>query len=154
MGLLLAAAISIFVWLRRKVAGKAEPAENSVAAAGAAPAAAAMRDFARAEIRLPALITDSRGNEFSGESRNISGTGIFIACEQRFVPGEFCDIKLLSASSGPIEFRGRVTWSNQHLPREKVSESGAGFGFVALSAGTRNRLERLLRENLDTEDMP
>ncbi len=151
MAMLLMAAVVVFLWLKKRYRGNDE--EKSAESVILSTPTSAMREFARAEVRLPAMISTADGLETSGESRNISGTGIFIACETVIPPGSVCDIKLLSAASGPIEFKGRVTWSNQHLPREKVVDTGVGFGFFALTPDTRKKLRKLLRANLeDTEE--
>ncbi len=147
MAALLTAAILAFILLRKRLGSDGDEEKSPESIILSTPTST-MREFARAEVRLPVMITTADGREAGGESRNISASGIFIACAMRIPPDSICDIKILSAAGGPIEFKGRVTWSNQHLPEEKVIEAGVGFGFFALAPEIRKKLQRLLQANL------
>jgi len=151
MAILLLGAVIVFIWLRKRI-GTGGDEEKSPESLILSTPTSAMREFARTEVRMPVIITTPDGRETNGESRNISGTGIFISCETTIKPGSVCELKMLSAASGPIEFKGRVTWSNQHLPKEKVCEPGVGFGFFALEAETRKKLAHILQANLKEEE--
>jgi hypothetical protein len=94
----------------------------------------------RYKIRWPITIHTKRG-PIDGESRNITGSGIFINCQEKLRQDEVYKMVIRFPEREPVELEGRLVWSNLEAVDPKSARPGMGFSFVKFSSEDRHRIE-------------
>jgi hypothetical protein len=87
----------------------------------------------RYKIRWPITIHTKRG-PIDGESRNITGSGIFIHCQEKLRQDEVYRMVIRFPEREPVELEGRLVWSNLEAVDSKSALPGMGFSFVKFSS--------------------
>jgi hypothetical protein len=83
----------------------------------------------RYKIRWPITIYTKRG-PVEGESRNITGSGIFIHCQETLRRDEIYRMVIRFPEREPVELKGRLVWSNLEGIGSKSALEGMGFSFL------------------------
>jgi hypothetical protein len=96
----------------------------------------------RYKIRWPITIYTKRG-EIEGESRNITGSGIFIHCQEKLSQDEVYRMVIRFPQRDPVEVKGKLVWSNLEGVDSNSAFAGMGFSFVRFSDEGRPRLDDL-----------
>jgi hypothetical protein len=105
------------------------------------------RQEPRIRARWPvSVITD--GGVIQGESRNITGTGVFISCEDKLRKNETCRMVITPPHLQSFEVKGQVMWSNFESMVPKEPLFGTGFSFVKISEDDRRRLNNAVYYHL------
>jgi Tfp pilus assembly protein PilZ len=96
----------------------------------------------RYKIRWPITIYTRKG-PIDGESRNITGSGIFIHCQEELNQDEVYKMVIKFPEREPVELKGRLVWSNLEGVDSKGAFAGMGFSFVKFSSEDRRRIDGL-----------
>lgn len=94
----------------------------------------------RYKIRWPITIYTKRG-PIKGESRNITGSGIFIHCQEKLRQDEVYRMVIDFPQREPVEVKGRLVWSNLEGAASKSALPGMGFSLVEFTDETRHHLD-------------
>ena len=94
----------------------------------------------RYKIRWPITIFTQKG-PIEGESRNITGSGIFIHCQEKLSQDEIYRMVIRFPQRDPVEVKGRLVWSNLEGVDSSSALAGMGFSFVKFSDEDRHRLQ-------------
>jgi len=92
----------------------------------------------RYKIRWPITIYTNKG-PIEVESRNITGTGIFIHCQEKLRQDEVYRMVIRFPQRDPVEVEGRLVWSNLEGVSPDSTLSGMGFSFVKFSEEDSHR---------------
>ena len=84
----------------------------------------------RAEPNWPATIKTDTGKKADVLFVSISHGSGFITSSTRLEVGEKFQITIDLPDRSPLQLRAEVTWSNMHLPPEKVVNRGMGIRFI------------------------
>jgi len=84
----------------------------------------------RAEPNWPAIIETSSGKTAEASVASITHGSGFIASTIRLAIGEKFQLTIHLPDRDPLQLRAEVTWSNMHLPDEKVMKRGMGIRFI------------------------
>ena len=84
----------------------------------------------RAEPGWPATIETSTGQKTEGKIASITHGSGFIESPVNLAIGEKFQLTIHLPERTPIQLRAEVTWSNLHLPPEKVVNRGLGIRFI------------------------
>jgi hypothetical protein len=101
------------------------------------------RENTRVEVRWPITLLSDRGR-ISGETRNISLTGIFMRSEKPLKENEFLRLALEPPKENSIWVSGKVVWSDTRGEDGVLWDHSMGFCFVEISEADRTLLEDLL----------
>jgi len=96
----------------------------------------------RYKIRWPITIYTKKG-PIEGESRNITGSGIFIHCQEKLSQDEIYRMVIRFPQREPVEVKGRLVWSNLEGVDRKSALAGMGFSFVKFTDEDRHRLDSM-----------
>ena len=88
------------------------------------------RELVRLSVRWPVIIKTESGDA-QGETRNISGEGMFLYCSQRLLEGAVYPMTIKFAEKR-IEATGKVTWSNLDYCSSFMSHPAMGFYFMRI----------------------
>lgn len=88
------------------------------------------RELLRLSVRWPLAIKTDRG-EASGETRNITGEGVFLYCSERLYEGVVYPVTL-KLPEKRVEVAGKVTWSNLDSFTPLNFNPAMGFYFVRI----------------------
>jgi hypothetical protein len=88
------------------------------------------RELLRVSVRWPLTIKTESG-EAHGETRNITGEGIFIYCSERLREGVVYPMTI-QLSERRIEVTGKVTWSNLDHCTSLDFNPAMGFYFIRI----------------------
>ena len=83
----------------------------------------------RYKIRWPITIYTKKGR-IDGESGNITGSGIFIQCQEKLRQDKVYRMVIRFPEREPVELKGRLVWSNLEGVDSKSALAGMGFSFV------------------------
>ena len=86
----------------------------------------------RYKIRWPITIY-TEGGPIEGESRNVTGSGIFIHCQEKLRQDEVYRMVIRFPQKEPVEVKGRLVWSNLEGADSKSALPGMGFSFIELT---------------------
>ena len=84
----------------------------------------------RAEPGWPATIETSSGQTAEGRIASVTHGSAFIESPVNLAIGEKFQLTIHLPERTPIQLRAEVTWSNLHLPPEKVVNRGLGIRFI------------------------
>ncbi|MGW8286760.1 MAG: hypothetical protein ACWGOD_00865 [Desulfobulbales bacterium] len=84
----------------------------------------------RAEPDWPATLVRSTGETAEVRIASVSHGSGFIKSKIRLEIGERFQLTIHVADRSPLQLRAEVTWSNMHLPAEKVINQGMGIRFI------------------------
>lgn len=84
----------------------------------------------RAEPNWPATLKTSSGKSAEALLISVSHGSAFITCANRLDIGEKFQLTIHLPDRTPLQLRAEVTWSNMHLPKEKVVKRGMGIRFI------------------------
>ena len=96
----------------------------------------------RYKIKWPITIYTRKG-PIDGESRNITGSGIFIQCQEKLRQDEVYRMVIRFPEREPVELKGRLVWSNLEGVDSKSALAGMGFSFVKFSNEDRHRIDNM-----------
>ena len=84
----------------------------------------------RVEPNWPATIETSSGKTAEANITSITHGSGFIASTIKLEIGEKFQLTIHLPDRSPLQVRAEVTWSNLHLPVEKVIKQGMGIRFI------------------------
>ncbi len=84
----------------------------------------------RAEPNWPATIETSSGETAEASIASITHGSGFIKSPIKLAIGEKFQLTIQLPGRAPLQLRAEVTWSNLHLPDEKVVNRGMGIRFI------------------------
>ena len=84
----------------------------------------------RAEPNWPATLEISHGKSAEARIVSVSHGSAFMTSDSRLDIGEKFQITIHLQDRSPLKLRAEVTWSNMHLPLEKVVNRGMGIRFI------------------------
>ena len=84
----------------------------------------------RAEPNWPATIETSSGKTAEANIASITHGSGFIKSPMKLAIGEKFQLTIHLPGRSPLQLRAEVTWSNLHLPVEKVVNQGMGIRFI------------------------
>ena len=84
----------------------------------------------RAEPNWPATIETSSGKTAEANIASITHGSGFMASTMKLAIGEKFQLTIHLPDRSPLKLRAEVTWSNMHLPAEKVMKRGMGIRFI------------------------
>jgi Tfp pilus assembly protein PilZ len=84
----------------------------------------------RAEPNWPASIETSSGKTAEANIVSVSHGSAFITSSTKLEIGEMFQITIHLPERTPLQLRAEVTWSNMHLPADKVLKRGMGIRFI------------------------
>ena len=84
----------------------------------------------RVEPNWPATIETSSGKTTEAVIASITHGSGFIASTTQLAIGEKFQLTIHLPDRSPLQLRAEVTWSNLHLPAEKVVKRGMGIRFI------------------------
>ena len=84
----------------------------------------------RAEPNWPATLETSSGETAEAHIASIAHGSGFITSPTRLAIGEKFQLTIHLPDRSPLQLRAEVTWSNMHLPAEKVINQGLGIRFI------------------------
>jgi Tfp pilus assembly protein PilZ len=96
----------------------------------------------RYKIRWPITIHTKKGL-IDGESRNVTGSGIFIHCQEKLRQDEVYRMVIRFPEREPVELKGKLVWSNLEGVDSKGALAGMGFSFVKFSSEDRHRIDNM-----------
>ena len=88
----------------------------------------------RAEPHWPALIETSDGKTAEAVIASVTHGSAFIKTGAKLSIGERFQLTIHLSDRSPLQLRAEVTWSNMHLPPEKVVNRGMGIRFIEVGA--------------------
>ncbi len=94
----------------------------------------------RYKIRWPITIYTKRG-PIGGESINITGSGIFIHCQEKLRQDEVYRMVIRFPQRDPVEVKGKLVWANPERVDSNRALVGMGFSFVNFRDEDRHRLD-------------
>jgi hypothetical protein len=89
------------------------------------------RELLRLSVRWPLTIRTESGDAH-GETRNITGEGMFLYCSERLHEGIVYPMTI-KFSEKRVEMRGNVTWSNLDSCTSLNLNSAMGFYFMRIA---------------------
>ena len=95
------------------------------------------RKHDRIRVRWPVTVFTNRGM-IEGETRNISGDGIFICCEEPLRLNEIFPASMGAPNHQTIWFTGKVIWSDLYAVDDRDTAFGTGICFVKIADGDRH----------------
>jgi hypothetical protein len=104
------------------------------------------RELLRLSIRWPLTIKTESG-EANGETRNITGEGIFLYCSERLREGVAYPV-MIKLPEKPLEITGKVTWSNIDTCTSLNFSPAMGFYFMRID---EDKDKQILREAIAAE---
>ncbi len=84
----------------------------------------------RAEPNWPATLETSSGESAEARIKSVSHGSAFITSDTRLPIGEKFQLTIHLQDRSPLKLRAEVTWSNMHLPVDKVVNRGMGIRFI------------------------
>jgi len=84
----------------------------------------------RAEPNWPATLEISSGKTAEVRITSVSHGSGFLKSDIRLKIGERFQLTIHLPDRSPMQLRAEVTWSNMHLPAEKVINRGMGIRFI------------------------
>jgi len=96
----------------------------------------------RYKIRWPVTIHTKKG-PVDGESGNITGSGIFIHCQEKLRQDKVYKMVIRFPEREPVELKGRLVWSNLKGVDSKSALPGMGFSFVRFSNEGRHPIDNM-----------
>jgi Tfp pilus assembly protein PilZ len=84
----------------------------------------------RAEPNWPATIETAAGETAQASIVSVTHGSAFITSNTKLAIGEKFQITVHLPGRPPLQLRAEVTWSNMHLPAEKVVNRGMGIRFI------------------------
>lgn len=94
----------------------------------------------RYKIKWPITLYTKRG-PIEAESRNVTGSGVFIHCQEKLHQDEVYRMVIRFPQREPVEVKGRLVWSNLEGVDSKSHLPGMGFSFVEFTDEDRHRLD-------------
>ena len=104
------------------------------------------RELVRLNVRWPLTIKTESGDTH-GETRNITGEGIFLYCSERLHEGISYSMTL-KLPNKPLEVTGRLTWSNLDSCTSSNFNPAMGFYFMRID---EDRDKQILRAAIVAE---
>ena len=101
------------------------------------------RKHHRYRVRWPITIYTNKG-AIEGESRNITGEGMFIHCQEKLRQDKVYRMVIRFPQREPVEVKGKLVWSNLEAVGPESTLSGMGFSFVKVADEDRHRLDDLV----------
>ncbi len=86
------------------------------------------REFLRLSVRWPLTIKTGNGDAH-GETRNITGEGMFLYCSERLREGIIYSVAI-KVPGNPLEVTGKLTWSNLDNCTSLNFNPAMGFYFM------------------------
>ena len=84
----------------------------------------------RAEPNWPATIQTAAGDTASASIVSVTHGSAFIVSTMELPIGEKFQITITIPERSPLQLKAEVTWSNMHLPADKVVNRGMGIRFI------------------------
>jgi Tfp pilus assembly protein PilZ len=84
----------------------------------------------RAEPNWPATLVTAAGESAEVHIASVTHGSGFIKSKTRLEIGERFQLTIHLPDRSPLQLRAEVTWSNMHLPTEKVVNRGMGIRFI------------------------
>jgi Tfp pilus assembly protein PilZ len=84
----------------------------------------------RAAPNWPANIETAAGATAAASIVSVTHGSAFITSDTKLAIGEKFQITISIPERSPLQLRAEVTWSNMHLPAEKVVNRGMGIRFI------------------------
>ena len=84
----------------------------------------------RAEPHWPAVIETAAGEAAAATIVSITRGSGFIATDAAVKVGEKLPVTINAPGRPPLQVRVEITWSNTHLPADKVMKRGMGIRFI------------------------
>jgi hypothetical protein len=104
------------------------------------------RELLRLSVRWPVMIKTESGKA-EGETRNITGEGMFLYCSERLREGAVYAMTI-KLPDKPLEVTGKVTWSNLDNFTALSFNPAMGFYFMRID---EDKDKQSLREAIATE---
>ena len=104
------------------------------------------RELLRLSVRWPVTIKTESG-EADGETRNITGEGMFLYCSERLREGVVYPMTI-KLPEKPLEMTGKVTWSNLDNCTSLNFNPAMGFYFMRID---EDKDQQSLREAIVAE---
>jgi len=104
------------------------------------------RELLRLSVRWPLTIKTESG-EAHGETRNITGEGVFLYCSERLREGAVYPMTI-KLPEKPLEVTGKLTWSNLDSFTSWNFNPAMGFYFMRID---EDKDKHSLRETISTE---
>lgn len=89
------------------------------------------RELLRLSVRWPLVVKTDRG-QADGETRNITGEGLFLYCSERLHEGAVYPVTLKLPEERVVEMAGKVTWSNLDNFTSLNFNPAMGFYFIRI----------------------
>ena len=84
----------------------------------------------RAEPNWPATIEKETGKTAEASIASVTHGSAFITSTMQLSIGEKFQLTIHLPNRSPLQLRAEVTWSNMHLPADKVVNPGMGIRFI------------------------
>ena len=107
------------------------------------------RESTRREVCWPISVNTDQGR-ISGETVNISGGGLSIACDEPVPMDEDLKISIMPPDHRIIEVSGKITWSDLFGIGDDDKAVGMGLCFLEISEEDREFLVQAANDNSDT----
>jgi hypothetical protein len=104
------------------------------------------RELLRLSVRWPVAIKTDSG-EADGETRNITGEGMFLYCSERLREGVVYPMTI-KLPEKPLEVTGKLTWSNLDNCTSLDFNPAMGFYFMRID---EDKDKQILREAIVAE---
>ena len=104
------------------------------------------RELQRLSIRWPLMIKTESGKA-NGETRNITGEGMFLYCAERLREGAVYPVTI-KLPEKQLEIKGKVTWSNLDNCTSLNFSPAMGFYFIRID---EDKDKQILREAIVAE---
>ena len=88
----------------------------------------------RVEPNWPATVETAAGTSAEVSVVSITHGSAFITSSMKLAIGEKFQLTIHLPDRSPLRLRAEVTWSNMHLPAEKVLNRGMGIRFIEVGA--------------------
>jgi uncharacterized protein (TIGR02266 family) len=107
----------------------------------------------RIRARWPVVVLTGKG-VLLAETRDISGEGVFISCEEPLDPEEKLRVFIMAPNHRPLEIPAEVAWSNPHGSEQETTTKGMGLRFTKDSSDQRVRLQDIVAQHCKTKTTP
>ncbi len=105
------------------------------------------REPERVDINLDVKLESAKGNSKAILS-NLSISGAFVKCNQKFSLSDKFTILLENHKPKPLAISAEIIWSNLAIPGDHIVNRGVGVRFINNPQETRKSLESLITKHV------
>ena len=106
------------------------------------------REQPRIKASWPVTIITDRGT-IEGRSINITASGLFMQCSEKFRENEICQLIIKIPHRDPILVKGNMIWSNLNGAEKAGYRSMMGFSFIKISKEDRQLFKKIIADTLE-----